>query len=62
MGLSYEAKEDYDNALIFLSKCVEIDPDFAEAWYNIGNIYKQTERFERAIENYNEIKEVIRTL
>ncbi|MEG1545911.1 MAG: tetratricopeptide repeat protein [Bacteroides sp.] len=35
----YQSKEDYDNAIEFYKKTIEVDPNYAEAYSNLGLIY-----------------------
>jgi tetratricopeptide (TPR) repeat protein len=45
-------KNEFDNALNFLNKALEIDPNFSEGWFNTGNIYKQINEFDKAVDSY----------
>ena len=52
MGLVYEKKKEYDSAIESYKKAVEIEPLYAEAFYNMANSYKIKRDFNRAIDNY----------
>ena len=38
-GYLYHNMEDYDNALEYYKKTIEVDPNYAEAYSNVGLIY-----------------------
>lgn len=39
LGKTYDDQKDYDNAELYYGKAAEAQPDFFEAYYNIGAIY-----------------------
>ncbi|MDR1602709.1 MAG: tetratricopeptide repeat protein [Tannerella sp.] len=39
-GYAYYYKGDYDKAIESYHKAIELKPDYAEAYYNQGNAYK----------------------
>ena len=43
MGLVYGEMEKYDEAIKWFQKVVEIDPNYYEAWNNLGYDYQQKE-------------------
>ena len=51
-GLEYINEGDYENAIIKFSKAVEIDPNFAFAWDNLGISYRKNQQYDKAIEAY----------
>ena len=51
-GMEYINDGDIENAIIKFSKAVEIDPNFAFAWDNMGISYRKNEQYEKAIEAY----------
>ena len=57
-GYIYHNMEDYDNALTYYKKTIEIDPTYAEAYSNIGLIYcLQAQNFsEKASSDVNDPK------
>ncbi len=46
-----EAEELYSSA-------IELDPHFADAYFNLGNLYARLERFEQALEAYDRVVEL----
>jgi tetratricopeptide (TPR) repeat protein len=46
-----EAEADYRRAL-------KLDPAFVDAWYNLGNLYRDSRRLERAINAYERVIEI----
>ena len=42
LGIAYWATEQYGDAIEVFTMIVEIDPDLAGAWYNLGCVYKNT--------------------
>ena len=57
-GYLYHNMEDYDNALTFYKKTIELDPNYAEAYSNIGLIYclKAQDFSEKATSDVNDPK------
>ncbi|MCC8174377.1 MAG: tetratricopeptide repeat protein [Odoribacter sp.] len=53
---------DYSEVLEDYYKCLEIDPSFVFAWFNIGNVYVKSEEIERAIEIYTRVIEMDRDI
>jgi outer membrane protein OmpA-like peptidoglycan-associated protein len=47
-----EIEKDYDSAMIHYRKSVSVRPDFAEAWFGIGEVYQKTGRFALSLEAY----------
>ncbi|HOK65528.1 MAG TPA: tetratricopeptide repeat protein [Anaerohalosphaeraceae bacterium] len=54
LGNSYKAVGQIDQALLELSRAVQINPTLAEARTNLGNIYLQKGRIAQAIEEYQQ--------
>jgi tetratricopeptide (TPR) repeat protein len=50
-GLLYEA-ENYDTALSVFEKTIEIDPNYADGYYNLGLVFKQLHRLPESIKAY----------
>ena len=51
-------KKDYDQAIEFLSKAIEIEPKAGYFWFR-GETWRKKKDFERAVEDYNKILELI---
>ncbi|KKM18164.1 hypothetical protein LCGC14_1668490, partial [marine sediment metagenome] len=52
IGLAYEHLNDLENAKHAYEKTLEINPKHTKAYYNLANIYKQSENLDKAIEYY----------
>ncbi len=50
--------EEYDKAIECFQKAIEIHPDFAEAYYNMGTVYHYKGNYDRAIECYHKALEI----
>ncbi len=57
-GLTFELKGDTDKALEYFSRAVDCDPDFAEAYNKLGDIYMKKARYDEAIEVYTKSAEL----
>lgn len=57
-GIASFDRGDYAQALESFRKAVEEKPDFAQAYYNIGIIHDQQERFSDAIAAYKKVLEI----
>jgi len=51
-GMEYINEGDTENAIQKFSKAVEIDPNFAFAWDNLGISYRKNKQYENAIAAY----------
>ncbi len=45
--------KDYSKALDDYSKAIEIDPNYASAYFNTGNTYIVLKEYSKALEDYN---------
>jgi tetratricopeptide (TPR) repeat protein len=52
LGIDKLVKDNYKEALPFFEKAVQIDPDFAFAWDNIGVCYRRIGEYQKAIVAY----------
>ena len=43
---------------MYFQKVIALKPDFAEAYYNFGNMYYDTGKYERAIEKFEKVIEL----
>ena len=50
-GLCLAQQELVDEAMIQFSKCIEIEPEHADAYYNLGVAYGYKEDTEKALAN-----------
>ncbi|MEN8185712.1 MAG: tetratricopeptide repeat protein [Bacteroidota bacterium] len=57
-GLDYMDENDYQNAINKFTKAIEIDPNFAFAWDNLGISYRNTNQYEKAIDAYERSLEI----
>ncbi|MBE9491211.1 MAG: tetratricopeptide repeat protein [Bacteroidetes bacterium] len=51
-GMDYMESEDYETAILKFKKAIEIDPNFAFSWDNLGVCYRKSNQYEKAIEAY----------
>ena len=54
LGVVCKALGHYDEAIGHYNKAIEIKPDYAEAYYNLGNLLKDTKKYDEAITSYNQ--------
>ena len=52
LGNEYTKQKKYDEALIHLSKAVELDPDYSAAWKLYGKVLTNSNQKEKAINVY----------
>ncbi|MDD3013106.1 MAG: tetratricopeptide repeat protein [Candidatus Gastranaerophilales bacterium] len=57
-GLALFCREDFDNSIIMYRKALVIQPDFASAYYNIGNVYEKQGDFKAAVEAFKKYTEL----
>ncbi|MGI9532670.1 tetratricopeptide repeat protein [Lutimonas sp.] len=57
-GMEYINEDDIENAIIKFTKAVEIDPNFAFAWDNLGISYRKNSEYEKAIASYKKSLEI----
>jgi len=48
----FEQEKNYDQALVHYRKALQAKPDFAQAWFGIGETYYKTGRFPLSLEAY----------
>lgn len=51
-GMEYINEGDTENAILKFTKAVNIDPNFAFAWDNLGISYRKNKQYEQAISSY----------
>ena len=54
-GYSY----DEEKALQYYTEAIELNPDYAEAYYQRGVIYSEMHQYEKAIENFNKAIQIL---
>ena len=52
-GNKFYYQKDYHNAISKYNEAIELDPNYANTYYNRGNAYDYLKNYEQAIENYN---------
>ncbi|MBE8949948.1 MAG: tetratricopeptide repeat protein [Quinella sp. 3Q1] len=57
-GLKLNYAKDYHGAIKLYNEAIEFKPDYAEAYYNRGNTYKNLRKYEQAIQDYNKAIEL----
>ncbi len=57
-GMDYINEGDVENAIIKFSKAVQIDPNFAFAWDNLGISYRKNTEYDKAIASYKKSLEI----
>ena len=50
---AYSSKGEHDRAIEDYSRAIELDPEYAPAYYNRGNAYSDKGEYDRAIEDLN---------
>ena len=69
-GEAYGADGDADRAIEWMTKTIELDPEYFLAWYNLGNVYfwgkqdaqKDFEHWEKALEIKPEASVILRLI
>ena len=51
----YSKLNNYEESINHYNKAIEIKPDYAEAYYNLGNLLKDTRKYDEAIINYRTV-------
>jgi tetratricopeptide (TPR) repeat protein len=57
-GLEETKKENYKKAIEYYKKAVNVDPEFAYAWDNMGINYRRLDNYDKAIECYKKSLEI----
>jgi tetratricopeptide (TPR) repeat protein len=58
MGIIHAGRKEFDQAEELFLKALEIDPDYAMAYYNLAVVYKKLEMPEKAKKYYAKAKEL----
>ncbi|MBU0476146.1 MAG: tetratricopeptide repeat protein [Bacteroidetes bacterium] len=56
----YNAQElgELDNAILYYQKAIELNPNYVDAYYNMGNAYGKNDNADKAIECYQKVIEI----
>ena len=54
-GTNYLKKGDWDQSVFYFNKALEIDPKYADAYYNRGTVYANKGQYNRAISDFNKV-------
>ena len=54
----YENARPYDEAITEYIKAIEIDPDFAKAYCNLGFVYQRKGLLDKAVESFSKTVEL----
>ena len=57
-GISLAMSGEYEKAIECFDKAIELNPNYADAYYDRGLTYYQLKRYEKAIEDYNKAIEL----
>jgi tetratricopeptide (TPR) repeat protein len=52
LGYEYNKGRCYEDAIEVLLRCVEISPDYAAAWKQLGDALRKLDRLDEAVEAY----------
>jgi Flp pilus assembly protein TadD len=58
LGNYHTAKHSYQSAVSNYEKCINIKPDYSDAYLNKGNTYFYLSNYEEAINCYNKVVEI----
>lgn len=58
LGWAHSANKDKDNAEKAFAKAIELDPNLAAIYLNMGKLYEQEEEYEKALEYYKKAYEM----
>ncbi len=57
-GKAFGKKGQYDQSIVYFNKAIEIEPKFAEAYFNRGFAYQEKGQYDKAIPDYNKAIEI----
>jgi tetratricopeptide (TPR) repeat protein len=58
IGVVLEAMDSLEAAENEYLRAVKLEPDYADAWFNLGNLARKQGRFDRALEYYSRTREI----
>ncbi len=53
-GTAYRTKRDYERAIEYFNRSIQLSPNIAEIFLNRGNVYRDKKDYDRAIQDYDE--------
>jgi len=58
MGRAYSTRQDYETAIEYFKKAIELKPDYAKAYYNMAGAYGNNRNYDKAIEYFEKTVEL----
>jgi len=58
MGRAHSTKRDYEAAIEYFKKAIELKPDYAKAYYNMAGAYGNNQDYDKAIEYFEKTIEL----
>jgi len=58
MGMAYYAREEYDSAQSHLERSVEIDPNYANGWGQLGWVFYVQKQYDKAQPDFEKAAEL----
>lgn len=58
LGIEAEQKGDTTNAITYYSAAITADPNYTDAYFNLGSIYFAQNKLEKAAENFKKVTEI----
>lgn len=58
LGNCYNELERYDESIVYHKKSIEEDPNYADAWVNLGIVHRLTGSFDEAMNCYNKANSI----
>jgi Flp pilus assembly protein TadD len=57
-GLAFTNVGHYSNAIKHFKEAVKLEPSHHQTWWNLGNVYEMSGKFQKAKQAYNQAAEV----
>lgn len=58
LGVSYYTAQNYDKAISYFEKSVQLDPKFVDGYYQLGLVYMAKNNNPKAVENFKKVIEI----